>query len=58
MKNQDHSFAFLTVIILAGLIAACLPASAPSQDKPETDSASLVEPSHASSGHSGISAKF
>ena len=25
MKNNDHSFTFLTAIILAGVIAACLP---------------------------------
>ena len=25
MKNNDHSFTFLTAIILAGVLAACLP---------------------------------
>jgi hypothetical protein len=27
MKNQDVSFAFLTLIVLAGLVAACLPSA-------------------------------
>jgi hypothetical protein len=58
MKNQDHSFAFLTVIIIAGVIAACLPSSPSSQDKTENDSSSLAESRHATSNHSGISAKF
>jgi len=58
MKNQDHSFAFLTVIIIAGVIAACLPSSPTSQDKTESNSSSLAESSHPSSNHSGISAKF
>jgi hypothetical protein len=36
MKNQDHSFAFLAAIILAGLIAACLPSAHAATEKQRT----------------------
>lgn len=58
MKNQDHSFTLLAIIVLAGLVAACLPASSSVQDKAETASSSVVDTGSTSANHTGISAKF
>lgn len=46
MKNNDLSFAFLSLIILAGMIAACLPSARAKHPDVTTPAAALVQHAH------------
>jgi hypothetical protein len=47
MKNNDLSFAVLSLIVLAGLVAACLPAS----DSAKADSGAVARSESAPARH-------
>lgn len=51
MKNEDLSFKLLTIIILAGLVAACLPSAHAAPEKSRTRTGTFVT----SDGKSGTS---
>lgn len=56
MKNNDYSFAFLTAIILAGVVAACLP-SGETTPAASTDQIANATTETASTGTSTIGAQ-
>jgi len=56
MKNNDLSFAFLSLIILAGMIAACLPSARATHTEVTTPAAALVQHTHAPAHHTAATA--
>jgi hypothetical protein len=56
MKNNDHSFTFLTAIILAGVIAACLP-SGETSPASSTDQLASTTTETAATGTSTLGAQ-